>query len=297
MEPTVALPTWINVSRNARWARTGLHGHGNLELHGGEQGIDCATMVTPRDPPVLRSPQEVHSYLSKLFAGKRVVEIGSRYGDGMSCFGRQTASLTIFEGSQEYCPILEQRLQQMQQERAAEASKTSGAPCTRRWQNDSAYSFQCALFDTKLDKAPDADFYTWWMIGSVNNGLLCELHRRVTRGQVRKSVQAIILFDNQVEPDMESLLWLHNRTWVDWSLDITYNETGLCESLRPQLVSPSGKRQNPEAHFYFSRLPRLCRRAAGTFTVLALSIARIEREECMAIEQLKKVKKYAARPR
>lgn len=265
-------------------------GDDKLELRGGGEGVDCATVVTPRDPPVLRSPQEVHSYLSKRFAGRHVVEIGSRYGDGMSCFGRRTASLTIFEGAKEYCPILEQRLQQMKQELAIGASTTSGAPYTRNRQNVSAYSFQCAFFDAKLEEAPDADFYTWWIIGGVNDRLLCELHRRVTSGQVRTSVQAVILFDHQMESDMENLLQLHNRTWIDWSLDITYNETGLCESLRPQLVSASGKSKNPHAHFFFSRFPQLCSRAAGTFTVLALGVARIKREECMAIEQLEKAK-------
>ena len=265
-------------------------GDDKLELRGGGEGVDCATVVTPRDPPVLRSPQEVHSYLSKRFAGRHVVEIGSRYGDGMSCFGRRTASLTIFEGAKEYCPILEQRLQQMKQELAIGASKTSGKPYTRSRQNDTAYSFRCAFFDAKLEEAPDADFYTWWIHGGVNDRLLCELHRRVTRGQVRTSVQAVILFDHQVESDMENLLRLHNQTWIDWSLDITYNETGLCESLRPQLVSASGKSKNPHAHFFFSRFPQLCSRAAGTFTVLALGVARIKREECMAIEQLEKAK-------
>lgn len=262
-------------------------GNDKLELHGGGEGVDCATVVTPRDPPVLRSPQKVHSYLSKRFAGRHVVEIGSRYGDSMSCFGRRTASLTIFEAEPSYCPILEQRLQKMKQELATGASKTSGMPytTTRSRQNDSAYSLQCAKFDDKLEEAPDADFYTWWIIGGVNDKLLCELHRRVTRGQVRTSVQAVILFDHQVESDMENLLRLHNRTWIDWSLDIAYNETGLCESLRPQLVSASGKSKNPWAHFFFSRFPQLCSRAAGTFTVLALGVAHIKREECMALDQ------------
>ena len=57
--------------------------------------IDSATSVSPVDPSPIRSPQVVHSVMAnEFFAGKSVVEIGTRNGDGIACFARVASTTT-----------------------------------------------------------------------------------------------------------------------------------------------------------------------------------------------------------
>ena len=72
--------------------------------------IDCATAVSPVDPSPIRSPQVVHSVMAnEFFAGKSVVEIGTRNGDGIACFARVASSTTAIEMDTRYCAKLEAR--------------------------------------------------------------------------------------------------------------------------------------------------------------------------------------------
>jgi hypothetical protein len=64
----------------------------------GSKGITCSAAVRPVDAVPIRSPQAVHSVLaSEYFAGKHIVEIGTRNGDGISCFSKTAASSIAFE--------------------------------------------------------------------------------------------------------------------------------------------------------------------------------------------------------
>ena len=72
--------------------------------------VDCEEAV-PRltDWPPIRSPQRVHSIIASRVIGKRIVEIGTRNGDGMACFAQYASSATAIEIAVEYCRALESR--------------------------------------------------------------------------------------------------------------------------------------------------------------------------------------------
>jgi hypothetical protein len=68
-------------------------GAGLMAKASGSKGISCSAAVRPVDAVPIRSPQAVHSVLAnEYFAGKHMVEIGTRNGDGISCFSKTAAS-------------------------------------------------------------------------------------------------------------------------------------------------------------------------------------------------------------
>ena len=62
-----------------------------------------AAVPTPRDTPPTRSPQAVHSFIAAVSAGKTLVEIGTRNGDGMLCFAKNARQATAIEIDVHYC--------------------------------------------------------------------------------------------------------------------------------------------------------------------------------------------------
>eukprot|EP00662_Eupelagonemidae_sp_cell21_P010166 gene10166-44053_t len=59
----------------------------------------CADLVPqPEDAPPVRSPQALHDAVAALVEGRRVVEIGSRKGDGAMCFVHSARSVTVTGG-------------------------------------------------------------------------------------------------------------------------------------------------------------------------------------------------------
>ena len=55
----------------------------------------CEVAVpSPLDAPPIRSPQAVHSFIASRLPGKDLVEIGTRNGDGMSCFALHARKAT-----------------------------------------------------------------------------------------------------------------------------------------------------------------------------------------------------------
>ena len=55
------------------------------------QPLNCSSL-TPVDMSPKRSPLAVHNLLSAVFSGRDVVEAGTRYGDGLNCWGRTARS-------------------------------------------------------------------------------------------------------------------------------------------------------------------------------------------------------------
>ena len=70
----------------------------------------CETLVQqPVDAPPIRSPQNVHSLIAKTVRGKDIIEIGTRNGDGISCFSRFAKSTTAIVYAKVYCRSLRSR--------------------------------------------------------------------------------------------------------------------------------------------------------------------------------------------
>ena len=59
--------------------------------------VDCRKSVDPLDVPPMRSPQSLHTALARRFAHRSVVEIGTRNGDGLSCFAQVAACARAVE--------------------------------------------------------------------------------------------------------------------------------------------------------------------------------------------------------
>ena len=81
-------------------------------------GVNCTALVSPVDAAPVRSPQQIHSVIAERLAGRSVVEIGTRNGDGLSCMAQFASKATAVELSAAYCAKLRTR--------AAELQKTSG---------------------------------------------------------------------------------------------------------------------------------------------------------------------------
>ena len=71
--------------------------------------FDCETQVKPVDIVPIRSAQSVHAALTRRFAGRSIVEIGTRNGDGMECFARVSSRAVAIEIDSKYCPTLRTR--------------------------------------------------------------------------------------------------------------------------------------------------------------------------------------------
>ena len=72
--------------------------------------IDCAALVPePIDVVPIRSAQAIHTAMARRFAGRSLVEIGTRNGDGMSCFAQVASKATAIEMDKKYCAKLTAR--------------------------------------------------------------------------------------------------------------------------------------------------------------------------------------------
>ena len=104
--------------------------------------MNCSEIVPhPVDVAPIRSPQAVHTAILTHVAGLDLVEIGTRNGDGMSCFCTMTRSAKAVELSPTYCSRLTNR---------ASVVRAEGRP-----------SFDVVCEDYKKAKGLDADVFTW----------------------------------------------------------------------------------------------------------------------------------------
>ena len=99
----------------------------------------------------MRSPQAVHTHILRHVRGKRVVEIGTRRGDGVACWTHAAAAMTAVEHERAYCSKLEERAQSLRDA----GSRPFRVMCGRvqdivgEWVTNGT--------------TVDADLFTWWM--------------------------------------------------------------------------------------------------------------------------------------
>eukprot|EP00320_Phaeocystis_rex_P000401 CAMPEP_0119066868 /NCGR_PEP_ID=MMETSP1178-20130426/9298_1 /TAXON_ID=33656 /ORGANISM="unid sp, Strain CCMP2000" /LENGTH=540 /DNA_ID=CAMNT_0007048497 /DNA_START=283 /DNA_END=1905 /DNA_ORIENTATION=- len=209
---------------------------------------DCKALVPNTvDAPPMRTPQAVHSSLIRHITGKELVEIGTRNGDGMSCFARVARRATAVELSSTYCQKLRERSQQLM--------LSAG----------SNFSVDCRAYQ-QADL--DADVITWWAETPIlkNWDVLQRLARGVQSGQVRATAEALLIFDPLWPPDLAD--WRDfGAPLAHWTTNVSFDETDLCwRSHERRLGRLTGARRE-----------RLCNRAKGVFHVAAISINSLPR--------------------
>lgn len=205
--------------------------------------LDCAKLVRPVDPSPIRSPQLVHSVLARNLAGKAVVEIGTRNGDGIKCWSRVTKSATAVEMDPAYC------------------KKLRGA---------ANFSVHCARYQAVLDKPSTADVYTWWQQAPhlTNSEALRHLRAAQRQGKIRATAEAVMLFDHSWPEDTRS--WSKLQPHVAWHTSVAYDERDTCRALTPDAPADAAggpSRAHPDRKW--------CYRAAGTFTIASIPIGRV----------------------
>ena len=237
----------------------------------------CETAVDPVDPSPIRSPQAVHTRLLRRFAGRDVVEIGTRHGDGLMCFARVTRSIVAVESDPIYCARLRHRIAAAAAAAAATTVATAAAaatvataaaagaaaaasaaawPAGKRPRVSTSLpnvSVRCAPYQEPRG-LPDAAVYTWWQAVPrlTNEAVIARLALLQRHGHVRREAEAVIMFDERHTPDVTSLRRLRRR--FRWSERVAFDEVSLCLHRLPP--------GHPSRHW--------CPRARGTFTVAGL---------------------------
>jgi len=173
--------------------------------------LNCTELVSePIDVHPVRSPQEVHSFITRHLTGRSLVEIGTRNGDGMSCFARAARSSVAVEMDPTYCAKLEQRARVIGGGRAA-------------------FAVHC---DRYQSTALDADVFTWWQQSPhlKNVEVLQHLRRQQKAGSIRPDAMAIVLYEVGYPDDMRSFLRVRNiSTATAWSETVPFDESALCK--------------------------------------------------------------------
>ena len=198
--------------------------------------IDCSRVVSPIDTPPIRSPLAVHTAVARRISGKRLVEIGTRNGDGMDCFARVSSKATAVEMSVPYCKRLRRRA------RALRASGTGD------------FKVVCQAYQNATPA--DADIITWWQQAPhlQNEEVLLRLREMQAQGLLRSSAQAIVIFDEGWPNDMKSFARLRpEATWVE---RVPFDERALCFGMLNGTQSFS----------------ETCERAFGAFMVLGIPL-------------------------
>jgi hypothetical protein len=224
--------------------------------------IDCSRLVpSPLDVSPIRSPQAVHTVLARAFSGKRLIEIGTRRGDGMACFAHAAASALAIEPDKQACAALRSRSAAITGP-IAERAVVGG----RR----GSFGVSCARYQSKRG-TPDADFYTWWqqVPHLVNHDVLHTLGTRLREGAIRSTAVAVPIFDMSWPADKRS--WATLRAYAAWNASVPYDESVLC------------KRQRTKG----------CGRAKGEFMVAAIELRQLPMNRTL----LRPTRRIAARAR
>ena len=197
--------------------------------------VDCAADVAPVDAMPIRSPQAVHTAMLAHIAGRALVEIGTRNGDGMACFAQAASSATAVELEPSYCAQL----------RARSASLLE--------RTRSNFSVLCSDYRKAKHGELDGDVFTWWQqFPHLRNlEVLQQLRRMSDHGKIRPSAEAIVLFDPTEPTDEASWRLLHERfQWMTWAEEVQFDEREACKS---------------SSNEQLRRKRWLCNRARGTF--------------------------------
>ena len=205
--------------------------------------VNCEKVVSsPLDAPPIRSPQAVHSFIAEYAAGKALVEIGTRNGDGMACFARHAKQAVAIEYEPRYCRSLRRR--------AAEAIKAG------------ALGFNVTCSDYRAGGVLDGDIITWWQQGALANvPALKQLLREQLAGRVREAAEAILLFDLKWHVDLRQ--WRALCHLAAWSTLVPFDEQSRC------LSKGAEKRR---AHW-----SETCQRAKGQFIVASIPVRNVSR--------------------
>ena len=192
---------------------------------------NCSQLVPkPTDAPPIRSPQAAHSVVAEHLAGKDLVEIGTRTGDGMHCFAQIARSAVAVEMDRRYCTRLR--------------SLASSLPRT-------TFTVACQRYQAGL---PDADVYTWWQQKPhlTNSCLLRFLRSQVDNGTIRRGAEAVLLFDLQAPKVVgDSTSWRAIEKLVTWSRRVPFNEKAFCLSKR----IPSSMCRRAKGEFLVASIP------------------------------------------
>ena len=202
------------------------------------RALDCASLVpNPVDYSPKRSPQAIHTALLPKFAGKEIVEIGTRNGDGMACFARVAMHAKAVEIDEEACHKLHNRS-------IALGREIGGTP-------EEAFSVICGGYSRLHARGPrrrppwwqfpslwwrdplDADIVTWWQNPAKNPGLsfentdvLRELSAMQRLGTIRSSAVAVFLFDAKYKPDVIDLR--RYQPAAEWHTRVHFDEFATC---------------------------------------------------------------------
>ena len=220
--------------------------------------ISCSDLVPhPVDDYPVRSSQIVHSTIATILAGREIVEIGTRNGDGMMCFAQVAHAATAIEVDPKYCELLRRR--------AASAGSSDGT---------GLFNVTCKRYQ---DVTVDADYYTWWNQRPhlLNLAVLLQLAHDVSKGKIRSSARALVLSNSPkcsgTETRSEScrlLIPLAARVHV-----VPFDEEGpSCTNLT--------RRPRPNTKCFYIG-PRSARKISpnGTWTVLEIPLASIARRQ------------------
>ena len=205
--------------------------------------MNCSSAVVPMDSSPVRSPQAVHTALSRRFVGRAVIEIGTRNGDGMSCFAQVARRAVAVEAEISYCKKLSLRAEALRSVQLA------------------AFAVACGAFpNVKLPAGGSWDAVTWWQMHPHlrNSKVLEDLRQLALNRQLKLSqaAEAVVLFDTSWKVDRQS--WKALRMQAAWFEHVEFDERQLC-SHGSTVVKPQS--------------PTLCeKRAKGSFIVAGIRI-------------------------
>jgi len=181
--------------------------------------------------------------LARKFARANIIEIGSRNGDGISCFAQTAKQATAIEADRSYCDFLRRR--------------SASLP------NNARFQVVCSFFDGQAGKPStetlkEADFVTWWMNGAYDRELLRTLQKLAELGAVPKTTQAVILFDMHLQVDRRSFASLLRI--AAWNTSVNFDECALCRA------RTKARSKDPLAVW------ESCNRAVGTFCAVGIEL-------------------------
>ena len=210
--------------------------------------VNCSLVVPQAvDSSPVRTPQAAHTLLARRFAGKRLVEIGTRYGDGISCFAHTVRRATAIERDERYCQLLRKRAAQLPRGKQ--------------------FKVLCETFDGMADKASTrsiclADVVTWWINGAVNKKIFALLADIARREKIRPGAQAVVLFESKLRVDQES--WLSLQRFVAWSETVSFDECSPCRARFHQRIKD------------YTGPWSTCNRAVGSFHVAGVPLRALQ---------------------
>ena len=189
--------------------------------------VNCTNSVRNLlDYPPIRSPQEVHSVIAQIIEGKSVLELGTRNGDGMSCFSKFASSASAIEYDKEYCFKLEER------------AKLNDPP---------AWTVKCE--DAFASSDLDADYITWWQQHPLTNrAVLTKLKKEQCIGRIRRTATALLVFDEKWGNDMRDFEYYRGAFARQERVKFDEREACTNDPLRKR----KGLKDCERSHGYFS---------------------------------------------